>query len=369
MLEGDLTDFTLPDVLRLLAFTSKTGRLTLDDGASSGRVELLDGRVRDASADASRLPLARRILGAGLASGPTLMDVLGTRDDLPTDLQLARSLVEAEQADAGTMAELLREQTVDAAFDLLRWPAGSFRFIAAPDGAASAGVLELAFPVDELLDEATRRLEQWDALVGRTGALDAVVTIARPERGPGDHAEVSLLPDGWGLLALVDGRRTVADLVVVSGQGEYRTRRTLGGLLDEGVITVGAAEEAGPLEQLLRDQAHLAERERVLAGRRPQEEQPVTPPAAPDPAPSAADAAPDPAPSAADAAPDPAPVAADAVATEDASDRPVDDEASDRPADDDVRPLRTTVRKDRLRTDPTVDADLVTRLIEGVEGL
>lgn len=34
-----------------------------------------------------------------------------------------------------------------------------------------------------------------------------------------------------------------------------------------------------------------------------------------------------------------------------------------------VRPLRTTVRRDRLRTDPTVDTELLDRLIDGVEAL
>jgi hypothetical protein len=34
-----------------------------------------------------------------------------------------------------------------------------------------------------------------------------------------------------------------------------------------------------------------------------------------------------------------------------------------------VTPLRTRVRADRLATDPTIDPDLVTRLIDGVERL
>jgi hypothetical protein len=367
VLEGDLNDFTLPDVLRLLAFTTKTGRLTLHDGVRHGRVELFEGRVRDASADAARVPLARRVLGAGLIAGPDLLTIIDERSALPTDLELARSLVEAGAADAGVMAELLREQTIDAAFDLLRWSDGSFRFQADAAAAATAGVLELAYPVDDLLTETSRRLEQWAGLVQRTGDLEAVVTIARPDRGPGEAEDVSLPADGWGLLALVDGRRTVADLVAVSGQGEYRTRRTLGALLDERVVTVGEAEEAGPLERLLRDQTALAEREHALAGEAvdrgatgaPAPTSASTPP--PTPVPAAASATAGEPPPAAEPASTTVAAPAGTAAAEEAT------PAASAPAD--VRPLRTKVRNDRLRTDPTVDEDLVNRLIEGVEGL
>jgi hypothetical protein len=373
VLEGDLTDFTLPDVLRLLAFTSKTGRLTLDDGVRRGRVELLDGRVRDASADAARLPLARRILGAGLVDGADVLAMLDGRDQLPTDLELARALVEAGTADVGTLAHLLREQTVDAAFDLLRWSTGAFRFAANPDAAATTGVLELSVPVDELLEEATARLESWTALADRTGDLDGVVTIARPDRGAGERAEVALPPDGWGLLALVDGHRTLADLVALSGQGEFRTRQSLSALLDEGVVRVGRGQEAGPLERLLRDQAALAERERDLAatdagGPRPAvdlHDHDREPAPMPEPGPGPEPAVEDAPPAEAPEAPEPAAETPEPVAE---APEPVAD-APDAPAAADVRQLRTKVRSERLRTDPTVDEDLVTRLIEGVEGL
>ena len=122
-------------------------------------------------------------------------------------------------------------------------------------------------------------------------------------------------------------------------------------------MTVGEAEEAGPLERLLRDQAALAERERVLAGRQPAPAAAVSPPVAAEPAPASAVAEPVPAPSVR-TVPDPEPPPAPAREAAAAAGGPAD-----------VRQLRTKVRSDRLRTDPTVDEDLVTRLIEGVEGL
>jgi hypothetical protein len=360
VLAGDLTDFTLPDVLRLLAFTGKTGRLTLDDGDRRGRLELRAGRVRDASADATRLPLARRILGAGTVEGPPLLEVLDGRETLPTDLELARCLVQAGTTDADTLAPLLREQTVDAVFDLVRWTSGAFRFVGLPEH-DDDGALDPALVVEGLLGEVSGRLETWDELVERTGPLDAVVTIARPGDGAGGTVEVHLPPDGWGLLATVDGARTVADLVTVSGQGEHHTRRSLALLLDAGVVTVGDAQQAGPLERLLADQAALAAREGDLGS--------AVPVAAP--APSPVHAAPqltrvedpertsrDPGP----ASPDPTPPVRVPAATPAAR----GDHPGDHPG---VRPLRTSVRSGRLRADPTLDEDLVTRLIEGVEAL
>jgi hypothetical protein len=365
VLEGDLADFTLPDVLRLLAVTSKTGRLSLADGDGQGRVDLVEGRVRDASADARRLPLARRALGAGLVDGDTLRATLAEADHLPTDLELARDLVTQEGIEAGALAQLLREQTYDATFDLLRWRSGSFRFSVDHTADRDGTVLDLALAVDELLAEATRRLETWPALEERTGARDAVVSV----RGPrGDGVEVSLPPEAWTLLSLVDGRRTVDDLVGLAGQGEQRTREVLATLLDAGVVDVGAAGGAGPVDRLLRDHATLADLERALAGpsAAPESSSSVPPPA-PDLEFEIATDDPPPTTSVEPAAPIAAvadlPVRAETETTELA-------ESADAVAEPAAaRQLRTRVRTDRIRTDPTVDDDLVGRLIDGVEGL
>jgi hypothetical protein len=378
VLEGNLDDFTLPDILRLLAFTSKTGRLAIQRDGVAGRIDLFDGRVREASADADRLVIARRLLGAGLVSADDLAGVLSDRGTLPSDLELARALAEAGAAGSGTLAEVLREQTVDAVFDLLRWTEGSFRFEGGQADPRGEEVLDLAVPVDEVLTEATSRLEAWPTVAERTGAPDAIVTIARPS---GDRREVSLPPDGWSLLSLVDGRRTVAELAHLSGQGEFRTRRTLVALLDEEVVTVGETGRTGHIERLLADHDRLATLERDLgaaarprpAGRAAPEPTPASPPAATNPTA-------EPTPSREWSAPERPNVSAGGgvdgrrVAAPSARPGPVtvrSEEVATVAGDDDAvdAAARAKARGGRLRTDPSVDADLVRRLIDGVESL
>ena len=59
--------------------------------------------------------------------------------------------------------------------------------------------------------EGSRRLEEWDAVNKKIPSLSAVVAMAPL---PGDSGvEVNLKPEEWRLLTLIDGRRTVRDLV------------------------------------------------------------------------------------------------------------------------------------------------------------
>jgi hypothetical protein len=402
VLEGNLDDFTLPDILRLLAFTSKSGRLAIHREGTAGRIDLADGRVREASADADHLSIARRLLGAGLVSVGDLEPVLQDRDELPTDLELARDLVEAGTLASGTLAEVLREQTVDAVFDLLRWTEGNFRFDGGAPDTSGGQVLDLAVSVDEVLTDATTRLEAWPAVAERTGDGDAVVTISRPA---GERAQVSLPPDGWSLLSLVDGRRSVSELARLSGQGEFRTRRTLVALLDEGVVSVGDTDGHGHVERLLAEHDRLVALETELgapAAPRPASaggsgQQGPSGPDRPQPAASptssttaaAASAATDDGTSPTPTAPAPAPAFSSGsapvaprasasgssrpgpvtVRTEDIP--PVTAEPAPSPADAEAAEAaaRGKARGGRLRTDPSVDADLVRRLIDGVESL
>lgn len=232
-LEGTLDAFSLPDIFQLLSFTKKTGTLHLRRDTAHGAIYLREGTVTGARADVSRQELARRLLGAGLVDDEILASAA---EDLvgDPDLSLAQLLTARGQLPADTARALAVEQAQDAVFSLLRWPEGEFAFIvdeADPDD------LGAVLAVEDVVTECQRRIAAWSELVESLPAPDAVVSVSPVPAGEPitDRAE-------WALLALVDGRRTVTELVGFSGRGEYAVVSALAGLVSRGLLLLGATD-------------------------------------------------------------------------------------------------------------------------------
>ena len=288
-LEGTLDAFSLPDIFQLLSFTKKTGTLHLRREAGHGVVHLRAGAVTGGRADVARQELGRRLLGAGLVDDEILASAA---EDLAADpeLSLAQLLAEKGRLDVNTVREIATEQATDAVFSLLRWTDGEFAFVMDEGDPDDLGAL---VPVEQVVTEGQRRITAWAAMVESVPAPDAVVALnTAPEDDP------SASRDEWSLLSLVDGRRTVADLVALSGRGEYAVVSGIAALVERGLLLVRAAAE----DQLLRRQGLLSALEGAPPAFTPQA---VTPPPAPTPARVPTQTAP-PAPVAADRPPSPA---------------------------------------------------------------
>ena len=269
-LEGTLDAFSLPDIFQLLSFTKKTGTLHLRLDSAHGAIHLRDGLVTGARADVGRQELGRRLLGAGLVDDEVLA---AAAQELATDasLSLAQLLAAKAHLSADTVRDLAAEQAHDAVFSLLRWPAGEFAFVMDELDTDDLGA---ALAVPEVVAEGERRLAVWAGLVEQVPASDTVLSVnPAPDGEPtADRAE-------WALLSLVDGRRTVADLVAVSGRGEYAVVSALAGMVGRSLLVVGSAAD----DQIARRQHVLASIEGQSApASRPEAAQPaqaVTPPA------------------------------------------------------------------------------------------
>ena len=250
-LDGHLEDFTLPDVLQLLSQTVKTGSLLLEtgDGPRQGVIRLGAGAIDGASSDVHSHALARRLVGAGLVADEAL-------DQAAADLRaggpsLVRALLDRAGLRMETVAAVAREQATDAVCELLRWTSGSFSFRvgeADPDG------LGLALRTDELVAEGERRMQVWPSLTSQIPSPDTVMRLAAAPA-----VDPSCTREEWGLIALVDGRRSVSEIVALLGRSEFAVAGALAALVERGLLT-GSAAGSG-FADLQRRQSVIAELE------------------------------------------------------------------------------------------------------------
>ncbi len=254
-LEGSLDAFSLPDIFQLLSFTKKTGALRIQSPVTTGLVYFVTGSVTGGTSDVTRQSLGRRVVGKGLITDEVLSSaVTALRLDMSSGL--GRVLRESGSLDEGVLHELAIEQATDAVFDLLRWSQGDFAF---ETDEANPDDLGIALAVEDIIAEARRRLETWEALSSIVPSADVIVSLPlAPASG-----ETVLSAEEWTLLALVDGQRSVASLVNLTGRGEFAIVSAVVSLVERGLLVVRdpADADSDSLSALLRRQHMLSELE------------------------------------------------------------------------------------------------------------
>jgi hypothetical protein len=249
-LEGSLDAFSLPDIFSLLSMTKKTGGLHLRRADAHGAVWLADGQLTGGASDLARVSLGRRIAGSGAVDDDSLGDAVARVGEDP-EVGVARALRDADDIESEDLTALVTEHIIDTVFDLLRWEDGDFEFVQDEANVDDVGVTS---PVDDVVTEARTRLETWSSVEKHIPSPETILAVAlAPDNEP------SVSRDDWALLALVDGTRSVADIVELCGRGEYSVVVALAELAGRGLLEVDNGEGVSALtrrQQLLASLEH-----------------------------------------------------------------------------------------------------------------
>jgi hypothetical protein len=250
-LEGSLDAFSLPDIFQLLSFTKKSGGLHLASNGCDGVVFFAGGQVTGASADGSRQPLARRLIGAGAVDDEALAAAVQAATD-GESVGVVKALLEQGAIDGELLRQAVTDQSVDAVFDLLRWQQGDFAFVVEEGNPDDVGV---ALSIETILADAESRSSHWESVSAIVPSATALLSM--PVVLP-DDPQISR--EEWSLLALVDGQRSVAELVDLIGSGHYAVTSTLAGLITRGMLEVRDATDTddGHVGVVVRRQGLLA---------------------------------------------------------------------------------------------------------------
>jgi len=243
MLTGDLTDFSFREIVGFLASTSASGVLELSTVEHHAGVVLDEGGICVALREVDSVRgLVARMLHAGAIDADEVRKVAA--DGAVDAVDLAAAIAKRAAGHKATDG-IFREHTCEIITWLTRRDGVRFSF--ARSERPRSWPLS-ALDHDELLDDVDACADGWDQLSDVAGDLTRV--CSQIPDAP-SHDGVVLTPEQWRVLSLVDGRRTLADVIELCGIGYLETCRQLRQLIDDGLVEVMTSDTTSRVEDLL----------------------------------------------------------------------------------------------------------------------
>lgn len=197
VLQGTFETLSLPEVLGLLASARKSGALLLEAGPVSSVVHVKDGHCRAVETADQRTPVA------------TGQELLG--------------------------------RLVDVCFAITRQDGGAFRFA---DDEPPPWSIDEPVELSDALVEVDRLLKQWREILRVIPSLDYRPRLLEAL----DAEEILLDREHWSILAMIDGRRSVRDLVQRAARPVMDVCHALLELVEAGALGISDPATTAPVE-------------------------------------------------------------------------------------------------------------------------
>ncbi|MBI4650125.1 DUF4388 domain-containing protein [Candidatus Desantisbacteria bacterium] len=186
-LEGDLSHFSLPDIIQLIGMGKRTGMLGLKRGKDEGVIYFNDGQP----------------------------------------VHAIYNTLKGEEA----------------AYNLFNWNHGSFKFensIAAPSETITMNWMNLIM-------EGARHVDEMEKI--KTKIPSPAIVFEVVEEINKEGSDINLNPKEWNVLSLIDGKRTCSEIIDKTGYGELETLKIMYELLSADLIFKNETKHEEPFKE------------------------------------------------------------------------------------------------------------------------
>ncbi len=252
-LAGNLKTVSFPDILQLLATGKKTGILEIKTSTRQKEVAFKDGNIIYASSvNTSEDLLGNMLLRRGKITKADLDRAIALHKQ--TGRQLGTTLIDMNLFQKEEIAECLKLQIEEIVYNLFSWQEGEFVLHENASPANVPFLIELN--TMNVIMEGTRRIDEWMEIQKVLPPDDVMLALAK---SPKVHKEeISLSLEEFRIMALINGERTLPDLINVSPMGEFVTCRAIYRLIVGNLIEVVGRREDSPEEKEDEEETLLA---------------------------------------------------------------------------------------------------------------
>ncbi len=240
-LKGNIETFYLSSILQLLAGDKKTGILTIGDKDRIVRVYIKNGNIVYAVGTQKEVRLGYLLRTKGIISADELQKALALAKQRTE--RLGKILVEKGYISLETLKKFIHQQVRHILYDLFLWERGDFEYVDQEIDLDEEFLTELNHM--EVILEGTRRVDEWEILRKNIPNPQMVFRINKNVEKKKDT--VDLTANEWRIISLVDGKRSVQQIVADSGHDEFVVYRMINSLISSGLIEKGKGAGAVPI--------------------------------------------------------------------------------------------------------------------------
>ena len=219
---GNLKTVPFPDILQLISTGKKTGKLKITRQHQSKEIFFKNGNIIFASSSNSQDDLlGNLLLKKGKISKYDLEKAINLQET--SGKKIGMILQELNVLNPHEVEECLKIQIEEVIFSLFSWEAGDFGFqdnIFPPE---NQFITEL--DTVSVIMEGTRRIDEWVELKKILPGENKALKITSFPKVKGD--EIILTLDEFQVLNLINGERTLPEILQVSVLGEFITSKAV----------------------------------------------------------------------------------------------------------------------------------------------
>ena len=233
VLEGNLARFEVPDLLTFLNMGRRTGVLVMERPEQETKIFFRDGQPIFSTSTKEDLRAPSLLVRQGKL-GEEEAELL--RMYHPTGVEkMGQVLISENLLSERELGPFLKVQISEAIFDTFSWRSGVFTFFDKVPPPETAVTIEI--DLQNLIMEGVRRIDERGRLEELFEDRDQVIeVIANPERVK--HS-VTLTGEEWRVFFVVDGRRSVEEILALVGDAdELSTLEVIHNLMVANLVTL-----------------------------------------------------------------------------------------------------------------------------------
>lgn len=226
-IKGSLAEASLPDVVQLLTYSAKSGCLSVTDGRNFGNIFIKDGKVIYATILNRKERLGDILLVKQVIDNEILSRALEIQKS-EKKKRLGEILIELGAISRQTLENELKGQIEQTIFTMLTWESGYFNFEVDLLPTKEDYLVHLS--AQELLLEGARRIDEWRKIENKMPSFETILIQK------GDIEDIPLTTEEKKIIGLIDGSRSIDDILKLTEFDFFETCRTIYGLLSAGLL-------------------------------------------------------------------------------------------------------------------------------------